>query len=232
MTLLLGGEYSEHIEGRWHDRPVNAVAIRPAHAPHADRIGAAGARFLVVELSADLVARRSDAARPLGEWALVRTPSLAAIGWRLLAALRRPAPADDVIDGYVAALIADLTPERRSSRKPPLWLATALEMIHDRHADRLTVDELARESGVHPAHLARVFRRHLGQTIGTYVRAVRLSDAMRRLARRDRTAAAAGLDAGFHDQSHFTRWMREVTGLTPGQYRRVAGSPATAVDSR
>jgi AraC-like DNA-binding protein len=59
------------------------------------------------------------------------------------------------------------------------------------------------------------------------VRVLRLSAAMHRLASGSTTMAGAGHDAGFHDESHFSRTMRAVTGLTPGQYRRLI-APAAA----
>lgn len=221
LTVLLAGEYAESVEGRWHRRTVNSLIIRPSLAPHGDRVGAAGARFLNVEVSDGIIPTRSDNARPLAEWTVVRTPEVVSLGWRILRELHRDVQSDAlVLDGYVAALIAALTPEP-VSRTRPAWLARALDMIHDTHADPPGLDALARECGVHPAHFTRVFRRHLGQTVGTYVRALRLSTAMDRLARGSVTAAMAGHDAGFHDQSHLSRTMRAVTGLTPGQYRRL-----------
>jgi AraC family transcriptional regulator len=227
LTVLLGGDYAEHIEGRWHQRAVNSLIIRPSLAPHGDRVGAAGARFLNVEVSDALIPNRSDVQRALAEWTVIRVPEVVSLGWKILRELHTGAGGDaSVLDGYVAALMAALTREP-DARTPPAWLTRALDMIHDTAADPPGLDALARECGVHPAHFTRVFRRHLGQTVGTYVRALRLSAAMHRLASGSTTMASAGHDAGFHDESHFSRTMRAVTGLTPGQYRRLL-APATA----
>jgi len=221
LTVLLGGEYAECIEGRWHQRAVNSLIIRPALAPHADRVGPPGARFLNVEVSDALLPARSDLGRPLAEWSVVRTPQIVALGWRMLRELHRGEAADSaVLEGYVAALMAELTTEP-ATRQPPRWLTRALEMIHDGRGAPVSLDRLARECGVHPAHLTRMFRRHLGQTVGTYLRALRLSAAMDLMAQGRPTMARAGHEAGFHDESHLSRTMRAVTGLTPGQYRRL-----------
>lgn len=226
LTVLLGGEYAERIEGRWHQRAVNSLIIRPSLAPHGDRVGPAGARFLNVEVSDALIPRRADRPRPLAEWTVIRAPEVVALGWKILRELHTgPDGEATVLDGYVAALLAALTRET-DARTPPAWLARALDMIHDNAAVPPGLDALARECGVHPAHFTRVFRRHLGQTVGTYVRALRLSAAMRRLASGSATMASAGHDAGFHDESHFSRTMRAVTGLTPGQYRRLIAARA------
>jgi AraC family transcriptional regulator len=232
LTVLLGGEYAERIEARWHQRAVNSLIIRPALAPHADRVGAAGAWFLNIEVSDAFIARRSDRDRPLAEWMVVPTLEIVAIGWRLLRELHRAEAADAaVLEGYIAALMAELTVEP-DTRQPPRWLTRALEMMQDGRGAPISIDLLARECGVHPAHLTRVFRRHLGQTVGTYARALRLRAAMELLVRGGATMAEAGHGAGFHDESHLSRTMRAVTGLTPGQYRRLIAPGGASAASR
>ncbi len=41
----------------------------------------------------------------------------------------------------------------------PSWLVQAIELLHETLPDNLTVDRIANVVGVHPVHLARVFRR-------------------------------------------------------------------------
>jgi AraC family transcriptional regulator len=85
------------------------------------------------------------------------------------------------------------------------------------------VAALADEIGVHPVHLARVFRAHHGMPLGTYLRGLRLDWAAGQL-RTSTPLADIAAGAGFVDQSHFTRAFRSHTGLTPGQYRANCGS--------
>jgi hypothetical protein len=42
LTVLLGGDYAEHIEGRWYQRAVNSLIIRPSLAPHGDPCACCG----------------------------------------------------------------------------------------------------------------------------------------------------------------------------------------------
>jgi AraC family transcriptional regulator len=55
--------------------------------------------------------------------------------------------------------------------------------------------------------------------IGAYVRRLRLDWAASRLKMADEPIARIGLEAGFADQSHFTRAFKRYTGLTPAEYR-------------
>ena len=72
---------------------------------------------------------------------------------------------------------------------------------------------------VHPVLLARAFRTYFGTSPGRYLRRLRLDWAAAELLATQRRLADIALQAGFADQSHFTRAFRRHTGLTPGQYR-------------
>ena len=84
----------------------------------------------------------------------------------------------------------------------------------------LMVAELAQLAGVHPTHLLKTFRRHHGVTISNYVRQRRIQRARLDVANGKRPLSMIALDAGFSDQSHFTRVFRQTFDETPGQYAR------------
>jgi AraC-like DNA-binding protein len=56
--------------------------------------------------------------------------------------------------------------------------------------------------------------------VGEYVRRLRLDWATAQLAATDTPLAVLAAEAGFADQSHFTRAFKGYAGLTPGKYRR------------
>ena len=107
-----------------------------------------------------------------------------------------------------------------AERRSPRWLSQARALLHDQYRDQLRLAEVADAVGVHPVHLARVFRLKYGTPVGTYVRGLRLSWAAGRLASSEDTIAQIASEAGFFDQSHFTRTFRRHFGLTPQVYRR------------
>jgi AraC family transcriptional regulator len=79
--------------------------------------------------------------------------------------------------------------------------------------------DVARIAGVHPMHLAKLFRRRFGYSMGEYLRRQRIAWACGQLAGGDRTIAAIAHQAGFADHAHFTRVFVRVTGSTPRWYR-------------
>ncbi len=99
-------------------------------------------------------------------------------------------------------------------------VARATECLWDRFAEDLPLSELAREAGLSPFHLARVFEQGMGITPHAYLTQVRVEQARARLAGPDRLADIA-LDCGFADQAHLTRLFKRHVGVTPGQYRKM-----------
>jgi AraC family transcriptional regulator len=111
----------------------------------------------------------------------------------------------------------------RSERVAPLWLRQARDLIQDRFAERLTLDEIATTAGIHPAHLARSFRSYFGTSIGEYQRGLRLEYASKQLADTRSSILTIALAAGFADQAHMSRIFRNHTGLTPAKFRAQFG---------
>lgn len=145
-----------------------------------------------------------------------------AIGLRLAAELRAR---DDswalAAEGLALQLLATAGRAGHPPARRACWLRDARDLLHERTPAALTLSELAGAVGVHPAHLARTFRREHGVTVGQYARALRLEWASAQLALPEATIAGIAAGAGFADQSHFTRAFRSYAGVTPGRYREL-----------
>ena len=97
-------------------------------------------------------------------------------------------------------------------------VAKVRELLDDRTAENVGLDELAAAAGVSRFHLIRVFRRRYGMTPFAYQRNRRIEKA-RAVLRTGKSIADAAAAAGFADQSHLGRSFRAVMGSTPGEYR-------------
>ena len=105
----------------------------------------------------------------------------------------------------------------------PHWLTDARDYLHDPGEAR-SLSEVAVAVGVHPATLARGFRKAYGCSVGAYLRRLRVARAARQLADTDAPLAEIALSAGFSDQSHFSNVFRRETGLSPSAFRRAVRS--------
>jgi AraC-like DNA-binding protein len=60
---------------------------------------------------------------------------------------------------------------------------------------------------------------HYGTTAGAYLRGIHVQRAADALAHPSAPLAQIALEAGFADQSHFTRVFRTASGVTPQRWR-------------
>jgi AraC family transcriptional regulator len=98
-------------------------------------------------------------------------------------------------------------------------LARVLEFI-DVHIDEsFTVSEMAAVACMSPAHFARSFKARTGQSPHQFVSRKRLELAERMLLDPYRPMSEIALSTGFSSQSNFSRAFRNVSGMSPGDYR-------------
>jgi AraC-like DNA-binding protein len=100
---------------------------------------------------------------------------------------------------------------------------TALEYLDAYFADNVTLSELSDMANMSEFHLLRLFRAAVGLPPHAYLIQKRI-DYARSLLSQGLPIVQAGLESGFVDQSHFTRWFKKIVGITPGQYRRKSNS--------
>lgn len=98
-------------------------------------------------------------------------------------------------------------------------LATLAEYIEARLEQTITIDELARLSGMSPFHFARCFKRSTGLAPHQYVLARRIDRAKRLLLTTDLSVQEIAWKIGFENINHFRRQFRAQFGIPPGDLR-------------
>lgn len=98
--------------------------------------------------------------------------------------------------------------------------ARLLRLIDERLAERLRVQDLAREACLSPFHFARMFKQATGLAPHAYLTARRLERARELLVLDGLSLAEVARRCGFSTQAHFCSVFRAHTGVTPGAYRR------------
>lgn len=100
----------------------------------------------------------------------------------------------------------------------PVRLACAYVERH--FAEKVTLDDLAREAAVSPSYLIRLFKRQLETTPHDYLLRYRISRAKELLAETTLTSAAIAERVGFTSESNFSYRFKQMTGQGPRAYRR------------
>jgi AraC family transcriptional regulator len=209
IAVVVAGAVRKSYDRATHEATRASVVTMPPEEQHRDVFGSSGARLIVVE--ADDCAAATTA---FSDW------DAAVLAHRMRCELAR---ADAFSDLALEGLALELTAlvSRHAVDEPAAgWLRDVAAILRERFRDPPSAVELAREVGVEPGRLTRSFRARYGEGLGAYVRQVRLDWAAERLLRSDIDLARIACDAGFADQSHFTRSFSARFGVPPGRYRR------------
>ena len=104
---------------------------------------------------------------------------------------------------------------------PSLPVRRAVELLHERLAGSVTLDELAAHAGLDKFRLCRAFRAQVGLPPYAYLTQLRVRRARELLAAGVRPGEVAP-QVGLYDQSQLNRHFRRIVGTTPGEYARRA----------
>ena len=221
ICIVVSGHLQEDLRTRTLQLDARGVAFRPAGQVHGNRFGSGGAHCLVIEVPGAWMDHVRQYGALLDEPVCARGGQLEWLGMRLY---RQYKIADEVAPLVIEGIMLEIAggfcghPPNRE-RAVPRWLQRAREAVHANYNRALRVQDLASVAGVHPVHLAREFQRRFGCSVAEYVRKLRIEAASERLTHSDSSVAEIALDAGFSNQSHFSRTFRLVTGMSPSRYR-------------
>ena len=145
------------------------------------------------------------------------------LGWQIAKELEsRDACSPLALEGLALELLARAGRAGAQSRdSDPRWVEAVRDRVHATTPRVVTLHELGAAVGRHPAHVARAFRQEYGTSVTAYARTLRLEWATIAVATTEDPIARIALDAGFADQSHFTRSFRRHHGVTPARYREL-----------
>ncbi len=88
------------------------------------------------------------------------------------------------------------------------------------------LEDVARAACFSPYHFHRIFTGMTGETVGAYLRRLRLARAAHRLAYGGRTVTDVALEAGFAGPEAFCRAFKAAYGLSPSAWRGQRRGPA------
>ncbi len=132
-------------------------------------------------------------------------------------------------DLLVTDLVSWLTKADRRDEYPPPWLRKAREFIRE-STNAHRVLKLADDAGINRVHFSRCFQTHFGLSMITYVQRLRALRAMTLIRDENLSLAEVAIQAGYCDQSHFSRAIKQFFGSTPGALREKLHSSNTNVD--
>lgn len=143
---------------------------------------------------------------------------------------RRELGADTVLHGLLDVIFTYLLREqvRRQGVQGASWahavrdlpVRRALALMHADCARAWTLEALAAHAGLSRTGLAERFRQAMGDTPLSYLRTVRMQQAMRLLSESDKTLEQVAREVGYQDAFSFSKVFKRSVGLAPRDFRR------------
>lgn len=206
--FVLGGYRNTTELGAVEIAGPSAIFYGP-RAAHANSIGHDGFEQIEVEFDPAWVGMGLGA--PVSRW----TGGPAAVAARALARTCAATPSELEVRLAVRRILAhDADPAGQS---PHPWAHRVDAML--RNDPSLTVGELARHVGRHPAWLGAAYAQARGEGLRQAAARLRVERAARRLRETDDAPADIAAVTGFCDQSHMVRVFRRLLGRTPSAVR-------------
>lgn len=220
LAVVLTGGYLKRMHRTDHQCAAGTMTLEPAGVSHAESYGNTEVRVLLVEFTPWRHALIDQEIQLPDAPVCGRAPVAVTLARRAVRELRTGDSATPlVLEGLALELIGVASRSTGQAVAAPSWLAQVIERIRDDFRSHHTLDELARGAGVHPAHLTRAFRSANGCSIGEFVRQLRIEWAAEQLLAASTPLSFVAVQAGFYDQSHFTRVFTRQMGVAPSRYR-------------
>ena len=95
--------------------------------------------------------------------------------------------------------------------------------INEHVRENLRVSDVAAHTGLGAYYVSKKFKAETGISISDYIRAAKISEAKSLLKYSELSLAEISELLSFSTQSFFTSTFKQLTGITPGQYRETVG---------
>jgi AraC family transcriptional regulator, transcriptional activator of pobA len=117
----------------------------------------------------------------------------------------------------LARLARDVVADLRRSGEP--LLANVFAVIDRRHAEALSLRDVAGELGMTPGHLTTVVRRRTGRTVQEWIIERRMAEARTLLEQTNLPVAEVARRVGVSDPGYFSRLFSRIHGISPRKWR-------------
>lgn len=117
------------------------------------------------------------------------------------------------LDEFIESVYNSQDAHKMSQLKP------VIEYMQTFYDQPLTLAGIAKVAHLSVSRLAHLFREQMGITLIDYLTNIRINHAKRMLLTTELNCTRICFEIGYNNQSYFTRVFKQITGLTPRQFR-------------
>jgi len=120
----------------------------------------------------------------------------------------------DILENFIHKV--SLTTEKKKKVK----IQKMSEYINQNFTKKITANEVAKMGGLSMSRALHLIKEETGLSLSDYIRKLRIDYGKYLLLNSDANLADLAMEAGFFDQSHFTKTFKMIERMTPSQFRR------------
>lgn len=222
LSIVLSGSFSEQFKNKKIEMSELGLCYKPAREVHSNKFHNYGARCLTIQLSNEWIEKLHNEGFDT-EHVLVSSTYL---NTSILTRLRNELQIIDkysetIIQGLIIELFANLmrpAAETEDKTHIPGWLTDIIDYIENSLYDDLSINAIAKNIGIHPVYLINTFRKYYNTTPGKYLRQKKIEHICMELSNGSKSLIDVAYKYNFTDQSHFIKFFKKHTGLTPSKY--------------
>jgi len=102
-------------------------------------------------------------------------------------------------------------------------LRKAERYIWANYTRKLSLEEIAKASGLSPPYFSTIFKEEMGENLSSYLNRLRVERAVSMLTETDKQLHEIASLCGFEDQSWFSKIFKSFTGMSPGKFKKNGG---------
>lgn len=103
-------------------------------------------------------------------------------------------------------------------------LEKVFQHVERRYGQEISLEEAAQEANISVYYFARFFKEATGKTFGRYLMEYRVKKAKWYLANTEAKVTDIAFGTGFNNTTTFNRIFKEITGVTPTEYKKASSS--------
>ena len=105
-------------------------------------------------------------------------------------------------------------------KKKKIKIRKITDYINQNFTRKMKSEEVANIGGLSTSRCLHLFKEETGLSLSEYIKKLRIDYGKYLLLNSDISLADCAIEAGFFDQSHFTKTFKQVERMTPSQFRR------------
>lgn len=95
----------------------------------------------------------------------------------------------------------------------------AIQNVNENYKNKISLKTVANHLHTNPSYLSMLFKQEMGITFTDYLNQVRINKSCELLTNTSLNLIDVSLQAGFDDQSYFSKVFKKLKGITPKSYR-------------